>query len=43
MSIKKVGGIWFIKIGALGFSFWISKKKSKARKVEINGQQLELI
>ena len=26
MSIKKVGGIWFIKLGRVGFNFYVSKK-----------------
>lgn len=41
-SRKKVGGIWFIKLGPLGFSFWVSKKKSPKKSVEINGQQITL-
>lgn len=28
MSIKKVGGIWFLKVGRLGFSFYISRRKA---------------
>lgn len=27
MTIKKIGGIWFIKVGRLGFTFYISRKK----------------
>jgi hypothetical protein len=27
MTIKKVGGIWFLKLGRLGFSFYISRRK----------------
>ena len=41
-SRKKVGGIWFIKLGPLGFSFWVSKKKSTEHAKEINGQQITL-
>jgi len=27
MTIKKIGGIWFIKLGRIGFTFYISRKK----------------
>ena len=27
MSYKKVGGLHFIKIGRIGFSFYLSKRK----------------
>lgn len=27
MMIKKVGGIWFLKIGRVGFNFYVSRKK----------------
>ena len=30
MSYKKVGGLHFIKIGRLGFSFYIKKKEVAA-------------
>ena len=26
MSIRKVGGLWFIRIGRLGASFYVSRK-----------------
>ena len=29
MSYKKVGGLHFIKIGRLGFSFYMSKKREQ--------------
>lgn len=38
MSIKKVGGIWFIKLGRVGFNFYVSKRV-KAKMVD---KQLEL-
>ena len=27
MTIKKIGGIWFIKVWRIGFTFYISRKK----------------
>lgn len=39
MSIKKVGGIWFIKLGRVGFNFYISKKKTQVILVD---KQLDL-
>ena len=29
MSYKKVGGLHFVKIGSFGFSFYMSKKKTR--------------
>ena len=26
MSFRKVGGIWFVKIGRVGFNFYVSKR-----------------
>jgi hypothetical protein len=26
MTIKKHGGIWFLKIGRIGFQFYVSRK-----------------
>lgn len=28
MSIRKVGGLWFIRIGRLGASFYITKRRA---------------
>lgn len=27
MTIKKRGGIWFVRLGRIGFNFYISKRK----------------
>lgn len=27
MTIKKRGGIWFLRIGRIGFNFYVSKRK----------------
>lgn len=27
MTIKKRGGIWFVRIGRIGFNFYVSKRK----------------
>jgi hypothetical protein len=39
MSIKKVGGIWFIKLGRVGFNFYVSRKQAQAKPLN---QQLTL-
>lgn len=30
MSVRKVGGLWFVRIGRLGFSFFVSRRKVAA-------------
>ena len=27
MTIKKRGGIWFVRLGRIGFQFYVSKKR----------------
>lgn len=31
MSIRKVGGIWFVKLGRVGFNFYVSRKTPAAK------------
>lgn len=33
MSIRKVGGIWFVKLGRVGFNFYVSRRP-KSPKVD---------
>jgi hypothetical protein len=35
MSIKKVGGIWFIKLGRVGFNFYVSRRQTKSRNQQL--------
>jgi hypothetical protein len=34
MTMKKVGGIWFLKLGRFGFNFYISQRKTATKEVD---------
>lgn len=36
VSCRKIGGIWFIRLGRIGFTFWVSREaRDPVRRAEL--------